>query len=339
MPLDDRLPASSQHVVKTGRVLTNARLCDEHFRLTLLIDGFPEAFPGQFLHLGPEVDDIQQGRSASAAQAQWWPRPCEPLLRRAFSIAGLRRTSGGVELDVIYRVVGVGTGWMSRLRPRDHASILGPQGNRFPVPNNRRYAWLVAGGVGLPPLIWLGEELAGLRISSRANASPSDIVFLYGAQRASLAALQMDASTPPAADACTAHLSSIELAALGIPLVLSTDDGSLGFRGHVGQALDAYWQANPVPADQLVLYTCGPERMMAYVAKFAERIGALCFACVERSMACATGMCQSCVVPVNDPSDSEGWRYRLCCTDGPIFDSREIIWDFESFRTSKAACA
>jgi len=48
-------------------------------------------------------------------------------------------------------------------------------------------------------------------------------------------------------------------------------------------------------------------------------------------MACATGMCQSCVVPVLDPSDSAGWRYRLCCTDGPVFDTNEVIWDMPAF--------
>lgn len=327
--------ANPQHVIKTGQVLSNVRLCDEHYRLTFVVDAFPNAFPGQFLHLGPERNDHKESWSHGASPGLL-PQPCEPFLRRAFSIAGLRRTDDAVELDVIYRVVGASTGWMSRLRPGDCASILGPQGNRFPI-HDRGHAWLIAGGVGLPPLLWFSEELAGLQTSARGVGR--DVVFFYGSQRASVTALQMDLRVPLAKDACAAALSSVELAALGIPLVLSTDDGSLGFRGHVGQALEAYWAANPVAGDQLVLYTCGPERMMAYVAKFATRVGALCYACVERSMACATGMCQSCVVPVHDPGDADGWRYRLCCTDGPIFESGDIIWDFEASGTSKAACS
>lgn len=45
-------------------------------------------------------------------------------------------------------------------------------------------------------------------------------------------------------------------------------------------------------------------------------------------MACGTGMCQSCVVPVHDETDAEGWRYRLCCTEGPVFDAAHINWGY-----------
>jgi dihydroorotate dehydrogenase electron transfer subunit len=308
---------ASSHVLASGLVTENARLCDEHFRITFRVASFPAARPGQFVHLG-----TQRANGQASNQGAWRTAGDQPFLRRAFSIAGLRRGDHRVDIDVIYRVVGRSTIWLAGLRPGDYASVLGPQGNSFPILPERAHAWLVAGGVGLPPLLWFAEEL-------RANRKAT--VFLYGAQRADLVAMRFDPGSPPAADACAAVVCTRELAPLDVPVVVSTDDGSLGFRGHVGQALETYWAANPIPGDHLALYTCGPERMMHYVARFADRIGAACYACVERSMACATGMCQSCVVPVKDPSDRDGWRYDLCCTDGPVFDSRHVIWDFDAF--------
>ena len=102
---------------------------------------------------------------------------------------------------------------------------------------------------------------------------------------------------------------------------------ALGFAGHVGEAFAEYHRANPVAPDDIVVYTCGPELMMRFVADFCERSGITCYVCMERSMACGMGTCQSCVVPVRDESDADGWRYELCCTDGPVFEAHHIVWD------------
>ena len=112
----------------------------------------------------------------------------------------------------------------------------------------------------------------------------------------------------------------------GVPVVISTDDGSLGFHGHIGQALTAYAKANPARPNEVVIYTCGPERMMHFVGEWGLSCGIECHVCMERAMACGTGTCQSCVVPVRS-DDKQGWRYRLCCTDGPVFEAKQILWD------------
>jgi dihydroorotate dehydrogenase electron transfer subunit len=44
-------------------------------------------------------------------------------------------------------------------------------------------------------------------------------------------------------------------------------------------------------------------------------------------MACGIGICQSCVVPVRDDRDPEGWRYALCCMEGPVFDAETVLWE------------
>src|SRR4029079_510541 len=82
------------------------------------------------------------------------------LLRRPFSLAGRRDTPRGVELDIIHRVVGVGTDWLSRLHPGDTVGLLGPHGTRFTLPTDGAPALLVGGGVGIPPMLYLAEALA-----------------------------------------------------------------------------------------------------------------------------------------------------------------------------------
>ena len=151
-------------------------------------------------------------------------------------------------------------------------------------------------------------------------------VAFCGAQTADLLALSIDHSTAPSSTAQIATDSAEEFTERGAAVVVSTDDGTLGLRGHVGEALTAFYGANPVESDDVVVYACGPERMMEFVASFCDEHGIRCYVCIERAMACGTGMCQSCVVPVRDTEDAQGWRYQLCCMDGPVFDAREVLF-------------
>lgn len=342
-------------VIRSGRVRRNVGVCREHFRMTLRVDGFPDALPGQFVHLcpasstpppyqaldGPDdevpwrVDVEAPGGSDTGRNAA-----LQSMLRRAFSIAGMRdidgscdidrpRNSGSAqtqgvrrEIDVIYRVVGAGTVWMSRLGEGEELSVLGPLGRPFPLVAAKPHAWLVAGGVGLPPMLWLAAAL-----SERGR----QVVALCGARSADLVPLTIT-SPPPSRDARAATFSSVEFSAARTPVVLATDDGSAGFAGHVGAALLAYHAAQPVAPEQLVIYTCGPEVMMRFVAKFALERGIECHVCMERSMACGMGTCQSCVLPVRDASDPAGWRYSLCCTEGPVYEADRLLWDVPSAR-------
>src|SRR5689334_3623237 len=81
-----------------------------------------------------------------------WGR--DPLLPRAFSI--LRTLpDGGCELLV--KSVGRGTRLLELSEPGARLSVLGPLGSRFPAPSPARVDLLVAGGVGLAPLLWHAE--------------------------------------------------------------------------------------------------------------------------------------------------------------------------------------
>lgn len=301
-------------LIQTGVIVENVPLCQEHFRLTFRVPKMPTAAAGQFVHLCPA-----HGASAVGGDGTIHPDSfLLPMLRRAFSIAGLRRDDGGVDVDVIYRVVGKATRWMASLRKGDALSVLAPLGNAFPVHDRKRDAWLVAGGVGLPPMLWLAEAL------QRANKTT---IAFCGARRADLLALSFNNDCDIPRDASRASSACREFDNRGASVVIATDDGSLGFSGHVGGALEEFHRTNPIDANSLVVYTCGPERMMRYVAQYCVTRGIECHVCMERAMACGTGLCQSCVIPVYDDTDTDGWRYQLCCADGPIFEASHIVWE------------
>jgi dihydroorotate dehydrogenase electron transfer subunit len=321
----------------TGEVTANVPLCREHYRLTVRVPDFPPTEPGQFVQLAcRDMERDFSGRSGDGERIWEADRPFHAdqpelaeamaVLRRPFSLAGRRDVSGGMELDIIHRVVGVGTDWLSRLSVGGRVSVLGPLGNRFALPAPGRTALLVGGGVGIPPMLYLAERLVGSLAVAFCGALSRDLLPLT--------------ILAPADDHDAAKPAPIieEFARHGIPSIVSTDDGSLGFRGYITQALERFLDAEPIPS--AIIYTCGPEPMLRRIAQIAADRGLPCQVAVERAMACGMGTCQSCVIRVRRPSAitaggaaaelAEGggreWVYRLACTDGPIFNGDELIW-------------
>ena len=249
-------------------------------------------------------------------------------LRRPFSLAGRRDTPDGAELEFIHRVVGVGTQWLSELKPGNPVDLIGPLGNRFSLPESNELAVLVGGGVGIPPMLYLAEKLAGRQAVAFCGAITRDLLPLTINPEI----------TSPGPDAFDPSMNIAEFSRHDIPSVISTDDGSYGFRGYVTQALEKYLDSflsrRPrVPASpRPVLYTCGPELMMKRVAAIAAERGLECQVALERAMACGMGTCQSCCIKVKKPDPKavplpgREWCYRLACTDGPVFKGTELLW-------------
>jgi dihydroorotate dehydrogenase electron transfer subunit len=161
-------------------------------------------------------------------------------------------------------------------------------------------------------MLYLAQALAGCPAVAFCGATTGDLLPLK--------------VTAAAGAGVTPRMNIAEFAAHGIPAVISTDDGSLGFRGYVTQALETYLDA--APPHRPVIYTCGPELMMKRVAEIAIARGLECQVAVERAMACGMGTCQSCCIKVRESGRADGreWVYRLACTDGPIFRAADLLW-------------
>ena len=107
-------------------------------------------------------------------------------------------------------------------------------------------------------------------------------------------------------------------------LVLTTEDGSRGERGRVTLPLARALETAPA-GDTLLLHACGPERMLAAVARLAADHHRPCEVSVERVMGCGLGGCYSCVVPVR--TGSGGFHHVRSCIGGPVFDASTLVWE------------
>jgi len=330
-------------------VAINSPICLEHYRLILRLPSFPPTRPGQFLQLA--CHDVSASYAADVEHEWAADRPPRlsgdelrsplAILRRPFSLAGRRDVSNCVELEFIYRTVGVGTRWLSELKHGQTVGLLGPLGNCFELPPPDGAAILVGGGVGIPPMLYLASALAGRKAVAFCGALNRDLLPLT---------ITADAP-PPQPHQCEGLYNIHEFAQHGIATVVCTDDGSYGFRGLVTEALerylDRYFRASALSTQHSALstrdsslithrsptiYTCGPEAMMKRVAAIAADRGIECQVAVERAMACGMGTCQSCCIRVRKPDPSQpplagqDWCYRLTCTDGPIFRGAELLW-------------
>lgn len=286
-----------------SRVARNEPLCREHWRLVLEVEDFPPAQPGQFVQI----------LCAEPSEMGWTQGA---FIRRPFSIGGLRREGRRCEIDILHRAVGTGTRWLSRLKAGEPVSLLGPLGRAFQIPAGRDLAWLVGGGIGLPPLIWLAQEL---------RAAGRQVVAFCGARSADFMPLTRVPGVPVSGEEAT--LCFKEFADAGVPVVTATDDGTMGAAGRIPDVFARYVASRPEQIPSAAICACGPEPMIRATAALGMRHNIPTAVCMERVMACGMGTCQSCVVRVYDATAEDGWRYRLCCTDGPVFDAREVVWD------------
>ncbi len=238
------------------------------------------------------------------------------LLRRPFSFAEVTVEKDATTAELLYCAVGPATLRMTTLGQENSVGIIGPLGNGFWVPNGKTTALLVAGGMGLPPISCLAKSLCA------EHPNVETIAFL-GAKTAR--ALPVEGRLDQTSGQSTFAIPMF--ARFGIPSILATDDGSMGHKGTVvqrlGQWLDERDAGN---GSRSIIYACGPEPMLAAVAMTAQEYGVDCQVSMERRMACGIGLCQSCAIECRVRGSDET-VYRLCCQDGPVFDSKDVIFD------------
>lgn len=231
-----------------------------------------EAQPGQFVHL--RVTGTH-----------------DPLLRRPFSIM-LRDERRG-RLEILVRAVGRGTELLAHVAPGNMLDLMGPLGVGFPIPDREFQPLLVAGGVGVAPLIFVADAL-------QLAPHKHYVRGLFGAATDDTLVCWQDF-----AGRCEEFQAA-------------TEDGSAGVQGLVTDLLGEQLARGVVD----VVYTCGPRPMMATVAALCAEANVPCRASLEQFMGCGIGACLGCVVPARGEA-----RHVRVCRDGPVFDAQDIAWE------------
>ncbi len=209
-------------------------------------------------------------------------------LRRPFSIYDADPATG--KLYVLYKVVGYGTQKLAALREGTELDILGPIGAPFPL-NPEGTPYLIGGGYGVAPLWFLATRLPR-----------KGILFVGGRTGADILEIE-------------------RFRELGWEVQVATQDGSLGTQGLVTAPLDAALEANPAAE----LYACGPDGMLKAVGERAMKHNIKGWLSLDKHMVCGVGACLACVQKIKRASDGAEVLARVC-VDGPVFESREIVW-------------
>jgi len=262
---------------ETAEVLANEHLGSRYYRVGLRCsDAFLKATPGQFVMVHP-IDTKA------------------PLLSRPFSIHRLvpgEKGTGGIEL--LYKVVGDCTRIISRLQPGNHLDLLGPLGRGFDISGEHRLIYLVSGGIGVAPMVFLATSLLAAGIAAERCK-----VFLGGMTGGDLLCRQ-------------------DFSDLGLETCISTDDGSMGESGVVTDSVRTAMES----AKPDMIYACGPMAMLGSVSAIAESCSVPCQVSVEAIMACGVGACLGCAVESRGNEDA----YHHACVDGPVFDSAVLVY-------------
>jgi dihydroorotate dehydrogenase electron transfer subunit len=280
-------------------VVENTLIADNIFKL-VLEDSFPhdEFKPGKFLHV-----KCSKG--------------LDPLLRRPMSICDI--SDDERYLTVLYRKEGRGTTLLSEYQAGEKIDILAPLGNNFELPSEleadkntagnvqeqclSKKILLIGGGIGVPPLYYLGRKLkaAGHSIISILGFNAAKDVFYEN-----------------------------EFKSLG-EVFITTVDGSYGTKGFVTDALAEIENAeNGVVQGSLedwepsydVVYSCGPKAMLkALQSKISS--DKLAYMSLEERMGCGVGACLACVCNYNEGFERDK-NYSRVCTEGPVYKLHEI---------------
>ncbi len=231
-----------------------------------------QAKPGQFL-------TIRCGDATS------------PLLRRPF---GFHRING-FGFQVLYEVVGKGTRLLSELKPGNKVDVIGPLGNGFMIPDKPKDIIIIAGGIGVAPLVALAEKLVN---SSRLTVDRRPLILIGARTKDGI-------------------LCAGEFRKLGCEVKVSTDDGSQGHKGRVTDLLEG--RLSSLVSRPSSIYACGPKAMLKEVAAIARKRSMEAYASLEENIACGVGACLGCAIETRS-------GYKLVCKDGPVFKLDEIIW-------------
>jgi len=238
-------------------------------------------------------------------------------MRRPLSIMRANQATG--EVDFLYKTVGAGLAALSEASVGDRLSILGPIGNGFSPHQDRPRKLMLGGGVGIPPMLFLAEQLhaAGVSLDGSLVLMGSEVPFPF---QQVTSTISVDGLPRGATD------SMPDLENIGVASRLASLQNYSGcHQGYVTDLATEWLQS--LTAAQLAeveIFACGPEPMLKAAAAVAKRFELPCQLCLEEYMACAVGGCAGCSVPVY--TDGEMAMKRVC-VDGPVFSAETIYPD------------
>jgi len=238
------------------------------------------------------------------------PGRTDPLLGRPLAIYDVFAGPDGTirYADFIYSVHGRFTTALAGRPPGEEIVLWGPLGNGFQMPSVNHLV-LVAGGIGQTALLALARERAGRAcygLTPRPETRAERITLCWGARTASLFGDLEDFRSA----GCDVHMATL--------------DGSSGLKGTVVDLLESLVSQGLMTSASTQVVTCGPEPMMAAVARWTSSYGVPCTVSLETPMACGIGICFTCVAPIRDAEG--GWDYRRTCVEGPVFDAASVVW-------------
>lgn len=244
-------------------IVRNEKIAGGIYDMTLIapeIAGF--AVPGQFAMLYPRGNF---------------------MLPRPLSVCSANAETG--EVRFVYRIVGRGTEEFSGYAKGDKIRVLGPLGNGYPVLPDVKKTAVVGGGIGIPPLLFLSNELKKTT-DLTAVLGFRDETFLVG-----------------------------DFEKNGVKAFIATDNGAAGYKGNAVGLLDSLDEKFDA------VYACGPMVMLKSLAEWAEKRETECYVSLEERMGCGFGVCVGCVCEVKGENGSE---YKKVCVDGPVFDAKDV---------------
>ncbi|HBO84131.1 MAG: hypothetical protein A2073_08350 [Deltaproteobacteria bacterium GWC2_42_11] len=290
-----------------SEVLYNKNVLPSYYKLGLAVGReFDGAVPGQFvmLRISGQLDPFL--RRPFGIYKRWDQKIGSPRLDGSKAGAlWARSSSKGQKIEILYKVVGKGTGIMSGLKIGDRVDILGPFGNTFPSAERNKNIIMVAGGIGIVPFYLLAKGCKKTWVGLK---------LLFGGK---------SKEDLPGLD---------DFKKLKIDVSVSTDDGSVGEKGMVTKLLLKELLGRDLSS--AVVYACGTKPMLKTVADIADRNNIPCYVSLDNVMACGIGACLGCAVKVTGSKVQgvKGYRnnsqlYKMVCKDGPIFDARDIDWE------------
>lgn len=252
--------------------------------------------------------------SATAKPGSFVHVSCDDALpmRRPLSI--MRAKDGHIE--VLFKTIGDGLRLLAAKKLGDPVSLLGPIGQPFKADPDRPNCLLIGGGVGIPPMVFLADQLRRDAAYQPLAILGSEIPFPFELQSSEL-------PSPWAGDDVSRCMPLLEKWGIASRLCsLSDFDGT--FRGYVTGLAELWLESlDDDQRAQTQIYTCGPTVMLKAVAQLAARYDIPCQVSLEEFMACAVGGCAGCTVEISTP---DGPAMKRVCVDGPVFDAASVVW-------------